>query len=84
LVAYKAQHYQEQIPRNRFLDLPHHCDQDFFDFMLNMTIDEQKEFVPYMISYTKSAYIQKKKEKCLTLYIEKILKEARRLEAVSQ
>ncbi|MGK3755708.1 MAG: hypothetical protein ACI8RD_008018 [Bacillariaceae sp.] len=87
-VAYKAQHYQEQVLRKRFLDLPHHCDQDLFDFMLNITIDEQKELAPYMVSSMKSAdevevtvragfesYVQKKKEKCCTLNIEEILKE---------
>jgi hypothetical protein len=87
-VAYKAQHYQEQVLRKRFLDLPHHCDQDLFDFMLNITIDEQKELAPYMVSSMKLAdevevtvragfesYVQKKKEKCCTLNIEEILKE---------
>ena len=49
------QHYQEQIPRKRFLELPYYGDQDFIDFMLNMTIDEQKELVWYMVSYTKLA-----------------------------
>lgn len=49
-VAKKAQHYQEKIPRRKFLDLSHHCDQDFFDLMLNITINEQKELGPYMVT----------------------------------